>query len=57
MILAISKELNFKVIAEGVETYEHVKFLKEIECDYYQGYYKSEPIPLEKFKKLFFKNF
>ena len=49
MILAISKQLNFKVIAEGVETYEQVKFLKDIECDYYQGYYKSKPLLLEQF--------
>jgi len=52
-ILSISKQLNFSVIAEGVETKEHIEFLKEFGCDLYQGYIKSKPIPAEKFKELF----
>jgi len=52
-ILSISKQLNFSVIAEGVETQEHIEFLKEFDCDLYQGYVKSKPIPADKFKELF----
>ncbi|MEA2100894.1 MAG: EAL domain-containing protein, partial [Campylobacterota bacterium] len=51
-ILTISKQFNFAVIAEGVETKEHIEFLKEFECNYYQGYVKSKPIPAKEFKKL-----
>ena len=51
-ILTISKQFNFAVIAEGVETKEHIEFLKDLKCDFYQGYVKSKPIPANKFKKL-----
>jgi len=51
-ILSISQQLNFSVIAEGVETQEHIEFLKEFDCDFYQGYIKSKPIPADKFKEL-----
>lgn len=54
-ILTISKQFNFAVIAEGVETLEHVNFLKALDCEYYQGYVISKPLPLKEFKKLFTK--
>ena len=40
------------VIAEGVETKEHVELLQEIGCDYAQGYYYSKPVPLEEYDKM-----
>jgi len=52
IIIDVSKQFNFLIIAEGVETYEHVKFMKENGCDFYQGYFTSKPVPLEEFKKL-----
>jgi diguanylate cyclase (GGDEF)-like protein/PAS domain S-box-containing protein len=51
-IIAISKQFNFTVIAEGVETQKHIDFLRELNCDYYQGYFKSRPVPVEQFIKL-----
>lgn len=50
-IIRMSKELNIKVVCEGVETKEQLEFLKEAKCDIIQGYYYSRPIPLEKFAK------
>ena len=52
IILAISKQYKFSIIAEGVETKEHIEFLKKLECDYYQGYVISKPIPIDNFKEL-----
>lgn len=46
--IAIAKALNQKTIAEGVELESQYKFLKEHGCDYIQGYYFSEPKPLDK---------
>jgi EAL domain-containing protein (putative c-di-GMP-specific phosphodiesterase class I)/GGDEF domain-containing protein len=37
--------LGTKIVAEGVETIEMVSALKELGCDYMQGYYYSRPIP------------
>lgn len=41
----MAKKLNLKVIVEGVETLEQVKMLNRLECDFYQGYYFSKPVP------------
>ncbi|MBQ8317781.1 MAG: bifunctional diguanylate cyclase/phosphodiesterase [Lachnospiraceae bacterium] len=48
----MAKDLNLQVIAEGVETKEHVDFLKSSRCDVAQGYYFAKPMPLEEFDKL-----
>ncbi|WP_373003222.1 putative bifunctional diguanylate cyclase/phosphodiesterase [Sulfurimonas sp.] len=50
-ILTISKQFNFEVIAEGVEEKEHVDFLKDLNCEYYQGYVMSKALPVNKFEK------
>ncbi len=47
-IIAMSKALGKKVVAEGVETKEHLQLLTELGCDYIQGYYFSKPLPEEK---------
>lgn len=44
-IIAMAHQLNLAVIAEGVETKEQLEFLKELNCEFAQGYYFSKPIP------------
>jgi EAL domain-containing protein (putative c-di-GMP-specific phosphodiesterase class I) len=39
----LAKNLNFKVVAEGVENINQVEFLWKRNCDYIQGYYYSKP--------------
>jgi len=46
-ILAMAKNLDLKVVAEGVETAEQSDFLNENGCDFLQGYYISKPISAE----------
>jgi diguanylate cyclase (GGDEF)-like protein/PAS domain S-box-containing protein len=43
-IVAMSHHLGIKVIAEGVETPDHLRFLAERRCDEAQGYYFSRPV-------------
>jgi diguanylate cyclase (GGDEF)-like protein len=43
-ILTLGRNLGLKVIAEGVETIEQVARLRELGCDFAQGYYFSVPI-------------
>uniref|UniRef100_UPI0040562E51 putative bifunctional diguanylate cyclase/phosphodiesterase n=1 Tax=Candidatus Electronema sp. TaxID=2698783 RepID=UPI0040562E51 len=43
-IISIAKNLGFRVIAEGIETEEHLFFLQRSKCDEGQGYLFSTPI-------------
>lgn len=43
-VIAMGKALNIRVIAEGVETPEQLRFLKEHGCFEYQGYLFSRPM-------------
>jgi diguanylate cyclase (GGDEF)-like protein len=45
IIIFLAKQLNFKVVAEGVETSEQLVFLKANQCDLAQGFYFSKPVP------------
>ncbi|MBO9609482.1 MAG: EAL domain-containing protein [Paenibacillaceae bacterium] len=47
-IVAMARQLQLKVIAEGVETEEQLAFLRSQQCDQIQGYYYSPPLPPEK---------
>ena len=47
MIVSIGHILNLKVISEGVESDDQVDTLKEIGCDYIQGFVWGRPMPAE----------
>jgi diguanylate cyclase (GGDEF)-like protein/PAS domain S-box-containing protein len=44
-IVAIAHKLQMKVVAEGIETTTQLALLKEMGCDYAQGFYFSRPVP------------
>jgi diguanylate cyclase (GGDEF)-like protein len=48
-IVSMSHHLGIKVIAEGVETPEHLGFLAHRRCDEAQGYYFSRPVAAAQF--------
>ncbi|MDX1490508.1 MAG: EAL domain-containing protein [Pseudohongiellaceae bacterium] len=43
-IVALSENLNFRIIAEGVEELEEAQFLQELNCGLAQGYLYSRPL-------------
>lgn len=43
-IIDLCQRLDLSVVAEGVETADHVKTLTEMQCDILQGYYFSRPL-------------
>ena len=47
MIISLGHILNLKVISEGVETPDQVATLKEIGCDYIQGFVWGKPMSTE----------
>ncbi len=48
----LARTFGLKTVAEGVEREEQVKILREIGCDFGQGYYFGKPMPPEEFERL-----
>ena len=53
-IIALSRGLNLKVVAEGIETQEQLTRLRAMNCDYGQGFYISCPVPANAIAPLVF---
>jgi diguanylate cyclase (GGDEF)-like protein len=51
-ILTLSACLAMRTTAEGVETYEQLKWLRDEGCDEVQGYYFSRPVPAAQIPEL-----
>ena len=51
-IIAMAKALGMSVTAEGVENAEQMLFLTDSGCQEMQGFYFSQPLPVEQFEKL-----
>lgn len=49
VIIQMAKTLGIAVVAEGVETREQMLFLKNIGCEYIQGFYFAKPMPRDEF--------
>jgi len=56
-IIALSKTLELRVIAEGIETQEQMNYLVEKRCDLLQGFYLSRPIYPEDVPAILAQNF
>lgn len=50
-MISLAHNLHLKVVAEGVETKEHMDILRDCNCDIIQGYYYAKPMPLEELEK------
>jgi len=47
-IVVMAKSMDLNLIAEGVETTQHLDYLSGFGCHYYQGYYFSKPLTAKK---------
>ncbi len=47
-IIQMAKSLGIQVVAEGVETGEQFSLLRELGCDYFQGYLFAEPLKADR---------
>jgi diguanylate cyclase (GGDEF)-like protein len=51
-LIEMSHQLKLQVVAEGVETQAELAFLQQHNCDYFQGYLFSRPLPFSEYLKL-----
>ncbi len=51
-VLYLAKTLEITTIAEGVEEYNQLEYLKQHECSLIQDYLFSKPVPKETFEKI-----
>ena len=48
--IGLARELDIRVVAEGIEQREQVDFLADLGCDMIQGYYFAKPMPVSEFE-------
>lgn len=53
-VVQMARDLDMRVVSEGVETVDHVRFLKGVGCDMAQGFFYSPPVPVEAFAQMTF---
>lgn len=46
-MVGLARALGLKVVAEGIENAPQWERLKELSCDYGQGYHFAPPLPAE----------
>ena len=51
-VVSIASHLGLSMVAEGVENFEQLEFLRGLGCGEYQGYLFSRPLPPMEFAKL-----
>jgi cyclic di-GMP phosphodiesterase Gmr len=50
-MVAVAQELDFQVVAEGIETEAEEAFMKGLGVDYVQGYLYARPMPATEFER------
>ncbi len=51
-VLNMSRKMKLSVIAEGVETEEQIRVIKDIGLNYVQGFYFYKPMSVEEYEKM-----
>lgn len=55
-VIEVAKRLQVSTVAEGIETEAHEQLMRDMHCNYGQGYYYSRPIPAKEFTEKFLAN-
>ena len=50
------KDMDMKIVVEGIETKEMVDNFSDMKCEYIQGFYFSKPVPKNEFVRFIRKN-
>lgn len=51
-VISLAHSLKLKVVAEGVETFEQLKYLQMGSCDFAQGFYLSKPVEINTIEEI-----
>jgi EAL domain-containing protein (putative c-di-GMP-specific phosphodiesterase class I) len=51
-IVMLAHNLGLRVVAEGTETADQLRQLKELQCDFAQGYFFSKPLEPDQAEQL-----
>ncbi len=51
-LIRLAGDLGIRVVAEGVEAFEQLSYLRNTSCDHAQGFLFSEPVRPDKFEQL-----
>ena len=51
-IIALAKALELDIIAEGIESDEHGRHFRDLQCHYAQGFFYSRPLPASEIEKM-----
>lgn len=51
-IVKLAHGLDLKIVVEGIERLEQLKLIKEMKCDYYQGYYYYKPMSVQQLSSI-----
>ena len=55
-IVSLGHRLQLDIIAEGVETLPQARLLKDLRCQYAQGYFFAKPLPMNQAAQLLAQN-
>lgn len=56
-IVSLAKNLKMRSIAEGIETEAQLQILRDLDCDFAQGYLFSKPLPKEEMEKQLYQKY
>jgi len=48
-VIALARELGYRTVAEGIESFKCLQMLRTFGCDEAQGYFLARPMVQEKF--------
>ncbi len=51
-MVSLAHDLGMSVVAEGIESEEQLKHMQMLQCEMYQGYYRSKPVVADAFEEM-----
>ena len=56
-MVSLAHDLDMTVVAEGIETEVQLKYMQNLKCELYQGYFRSKPVVPQAFEELLLEDY